>query len=108
MTIKLGVLIGALVVTTSDLNAQQGLTLTVGRLIYSNRFVQQNVSVKNDTSKLVRDVKVECGFFSKGELIATDSAYVENIAPGATGFKTLTEPSDVAPDRAECRIVSVR
>jgi hypothetical protein len=57
---------------------------------------------------LVRDVKVECGFFSNGELIATDSTYVENIAPGATGFITVMQSSDVHPDRAECRIVSVR
>jgi hypothetical protein len=57
---------------------------------------------------LVRDVKVECSFFNKGELIATGFAYVVNIFPDTTGFKTIIEPSDISPDRAACRIVSVQ
>jgi hypothetical protein len=110
MTIKLGALIGLIVLVPVGINAQEGLTLTVDLLEYtSEHFIHQNISVKNDTSRLVRDVKVECGFFNKDELIATGFAYVQNIFPGAREFKTvLIESSDISPDRAACRIVSVR
>ena len=64
--------------------------------------------MKNDTSRLVRDVKVECSFFNKGELIATGFAYVVNIFPDTTGFKTIIESSNISPDRAACRIVLVQ
>ena len=86
MIITTGTLIWLLIFIT---NPQQGLTLTVGRLVYSSGLSQQNISVKNDTQNTIHLVKVECGFFNKGELIATDIGYVENIAPNATGFTTI-------------------
>ena len=109
MTIKLDAFIGLIVLVPVGINAQEGLTLTVDLLEYTiEHFIHQNISVKNDTSRLVRDVKVECDFFNKGELIATGFAYVTNIFPGTIGFRTVTQSSDVHPDRAECRIVSVQ
>jgi hypothetical protein len=109
VTIKLGAFIGLIVlVLPVRINAQEGLTLTVDQLEYtSHHFIHQDISVKNDTSRLVRDVKVECSFFNKGELIATGFAYVVNIFPDTIGFKTIIEPSDISPDRAACRIVLV-
>jgi hypothetical protein len=103
-------LFGLFVLVPVGINAQEGLSLTVDRLEYTSlHFIHQNISVKNDTSRLVRDVKVECDFFNKGELIATGFAYVENIFPGTTGFKEMViESSDISPDRAACRIVSVQ
>jgi hypothetical protein len=108
MILKIGIIMGFVFLTIHSVSAQQGLTLTLGRLIYDARYIQQAVSVKNDTSNLVGTAKIECGFFSKGELIATGSTYVENIAPNAMAFKTVLNPSDISPDHAECRIVSVR
>jgi hypothetical protein len=108
MVPKIGTLIGLVILTTICVSAQQGLTLTVGRLTYSGTYIHQNISVKNETSNVVRDVKVECGFFKNGELIAASSAYVENIITNTSGFVTVLERTDVSPDRAECRIVSVR
>ena len=109
VTIKLGAFIGLIVlVLPVRINAQEGLTLTVDQLEYTSlHFIHQDISVKNDTSRLVRDVKVECSFFNKGELIATGFAYVVNIFPDTIGFKTIIEPSDISPDRAACRIVLV-
>jgi hypothetical protein len=71
-------LFGLFVLVPVGINAQEGLTLTVDRLEYTSlHFIHQNISVKNDTSRLVRDVRVECDFFNKGELIATGFAYVK-------------------------------
>ena len=100
MTIKLGALLGLIVLVPVGINAQEGMTLTVGGLEYTNHdYIHQNISVKNDTSRLVRDVKVECSFFNNGELIATGFAYVENIFPGTTEFRTIIESSDISPLR---------
>jgi len=100
MTIKLGALLGLIVLVPVGINAQEGMTLTVGGLEYTNHdYIHQNISVKNDTSRLVRDVKVECGFFNKSERIATGFVYVENIFPGTTEFRTIIESSDISPLR---------
>jgi hypothetical protein len=64
-------LIGLSIVATGFASAEQGLTLTLGRLGYSGHYISQIVSVKNETSNLVRSVEVECGFFNKDELIAS-------------------------------------
>jgi hypothetical protein len=109
MTIKLDAFIGLIVLVPVGINAQEGLTLTMGGVEYTSlHYIHQNISVKNDTSRLVRDVKVECGFFNKDELIARGFAYVANIFPGTTESSTVIESSDISPDRAACRIVSVQ
>jgi len=85
-----------------------GVILTVGRLVYSSEYLKQNVAVKNSTQSIISYAKVECGFFYKNELIATDNAYVKNIAPQTTGFSTILTHSDSAADRVECRISDIR
>jgi len=106
---KIGTLmVGFVFLTIHPVSAQEGLILTPGRMSYSDGAIRLNISVKNGTSNLVGTTRVECGFFSKGELIATGHTYVENIAPNATGYKTVIEFCDTSPDRAECRIVSVK
>jgi hypothetical protein len=96
------------VAATTAASVQQALTVTLGRLVSSSGFVKQNISVKNGTVNMVREVKVECGFFNRDQLIATDDTYVENIAPGTTGYKTLMVMSDINADRTDCRIVEGR
>ena len=102
------IVMSAVLLETTAINGQQGLTLVIGRRVYSSSFLEQNISVKNDTTNTVREVKVECGFFNQGQLIATDTAYLENIAPGTAAHKTVMARSDINADRAECRIVSAR
>jgi len=106
---RIGTLIGFVIVilTTNTVSAQEGLTLTLGRLVYASdpHTIQQNVSVKNDTSNVVPIAQVECGFFKKGELIATNTGHADNIAPNTTAFVTVLASSDISADRAECRIV---
>ena len=77
------------VLFASQAVAQTGLTLVTGKLSYSGHFIRQVVSVKNESANPVRSIKVECGFFSQGKLIATGFTFVENVAPGSTGFKDV-------------------
>ena len=85
--------------------AQNGLTLTVGRLSFTGQYLKQVVSVKNDTTNVIRVVKIECGFFHEGQLIAADSGYLEHLAPSSSGFMEILAQSSVSADRAQCRIV---
>jgi hypothetical protein len=106
MCVRLGALtaVVVMVVAAASVTAQQGLTLSVGQLVKTPEYLHQNITVRNDTQSIAR-VRVECGFFNKGELIATDSSNIENIAPNAAGFQTIVVRSDTNADRVECRIV---
>jgi hypothetical protein len=88
--------------------AQNGLTLIMWRLTHSGSYIQQVVSVKNDTVNLVRIARIECGFFRGDQLIATGTTHVQNLAPASTGLSEALARSDVAADRAQCRVASVR
>jgi len=88
--------------------AQNGLTLIMWRLTYSGSYIQQVVSVKNDTVNLVRIARIECGFFRGDQLIATGTTHVQNLAPASTELSEALARSDVAADRAQCRVASVR
>ena len=101
---KTSIITVAILVSISAANSQQGLTLTVGRLVYASKFLQQNIAVQNKDQNFARSVRVECGFFGNNELVATDSIWVKNIAPNTTGFATVVAHSDTAADRVECRI----
>ena len=106
MDIRSGILVGLLIFITYPSSAQQGLTLKVGQLNYLEfvQGIEQNFSVKNETPSVVGSVIVACGFFSNGQLIATERTLVENIAGNATGFGKVFAFSSVSPDRTECRI----
>ena len=101
----LAALFGILTLSITPADAQQGLTLVVGRLVTASGILQQNISVKNATSSLVQEVMVECGFFNQAQLIAISSVHLENIAPGAVGYKPVVAKVDTTADHTECRIV---
>ena len=86
----------------------EGMILTVGRRVYSSGsgYIRQSLSVKNSAQE-TSDVTIECGFFNKEELIATQDAYVLRIAAGSTGYNTIMVSSDIAADRVECRIADI-
>ena len=106
MNIRAGTLIGLLIFITDPSSAQQGLTLTVRQLDYlkSVQGIEQHFSVKNETKDVIGSVIVTCGFFSNGQLIATERTLVENIAGNATGFGKVFAFSNISPERTECRI----
>jgi hypothetical protein len=66
------------------------------------------VSVKNDRAEVALPVQIECGFFKRGQLIATDFGYLHNIAPGTSGYKTVLAHSDISPDHAQRRIAKAQ
>jgi hypothetical protein len=106
LSVPFGTLIALMAVAmAATATAQQGFTLTVGRLVQSSDSLRQTIAVRNDTQNIVRGVQVECGFFNKNQLIAESSAYVINIAPNTTGFGTVLVLSDTNADHVECRIV---
>jgi hypothetical protein len=87
---------------------QEGLTLAIGKLSFGGSYITQVASVKNDSSTAFKNVKVECGFFRQGQLIATGFSFVENLGPRSTGFTDVLARSDASSERSECRIASTR
>jgi len=107
MIFRIAISIGLLFFITSPLSAQEGVTLTIGRLTYSSGFIEQYVSVKNETQRTIVYIRVECGFFNKGALIASDITALRKIAPNTTGFGELLKPSDTRAENTQCRIAEV-
>lgn len=69
---------------------------------------QQVLAITNNGADPVTMVYVECGFFHGGELFASGSNIVENIAAGTTGYATVSANADGRAERADCRITSMR
>jgi len=90
----------------SQAAAENGLTLVMGQLSFDGSYIKQVVSVKNERDNTVRSAEVECGFFRQGQLIATSSSFIDNVAPGHTGFANILASSNVGSDRAQCRVVT--
>ena len=90
--------------------APDAVTLKVGRVnsypfFGGKTFTSKApVAVTNGTTEILT-VKVECGFFDREDLIATDDALIDDIAPGQTGRDTVVTLSAPRANRAECRIV---
>jgi hypothetical protein len=98
----------ALVLCVSGALAQTGLTLAIGQLSSSGSFAKRVVSVKNETGRAFQSIKIECGFFSQGRLMAADFGLIQNLSPGATGFTTVLAATTSNPDTSQCRISDAR
>jgi hypothetical protein len=97
-----------LVLSGSQAAGQKGLTLTIGRLSFSESQIHQVVSVKNESGNTVSSIKIECGFFWENQLVAAGHAYIENVVSGSAGFADVTARSDTGSDRSQCRISEIR
>jgi hypothetical protein len=95
-------------IVTAALAQSGGLALETGRLSYSGHYLTQVVMVKNAGVTAYGRIKIECGFFRGTDLVAADDGYIEKLAVGSTGSDNVLTMSDVAADRAQCRIVENR
>ena len=110
MTVRiLGVVALSTFMASVPAQAQEGMTLTLGRLLHQPPSrLQQAFSVTNGTGKIAKLVQVECGFFNEGQLIAAGSSVVQNVSPNTTGYTQIAVTSDSNSDRVDCRIASVQ
>jgi hypothetical protein len=76
------------IITCGSLFAQESASIELGRLSFSGHYSKQVVSVKNGTANGIQDVKIECGTASQ--------SYLENIAPGSTGFTEVLASTGMA------------
>jgi hypothetical protein len=86
-------------------SAAPGATLTMVHFDYYYQIATQDVSVRNNTAKAVGPVRVECSFFSQGQIIETRGAYISDIQSNGERYVSVTVISDVRPDNVKCRIV---
>jgi hypothetical protein len=88
----------------------KGVTVTQNRMgpSPSGTFTYLTVTVQNDTDELLSTAEVECGFFNGGDLVSTDSTYIQNIAAKSKVFGTVSTSAKLRPDSAQCRVSNVR
>jgi len=60
--------------------------LSKGRLTVTDFIATQVVAVKNNTTKRISTIYVECGFFRANTLLAAARYYAENVEAGQTAY----------------------
>ena len=83
------------------------LELSKGRLTVTDYIATQVVAVKNNTTKRISIIYVECGFFRANILLAAARYYAENVEAGQTAYIEVTSQDAAEADRSECRVSSV-
>ena len=81
--------------------------LSKGRLTVTDFIATQVVAVKNNTTKRISTIYVECGFFHANTLLAAARYYAENVEAGQTAYIEVTSQDAAEADRSECRVSSV-
>jgi hypothetical protein len=98
-------IVACAILGAGNADADPSVTLTMGRLVYSSQIATQYLLVRNNTAKAIGQVRVECGFFSQGQLIAASGTNISNIPSNEEGYDSITVVSDVRPENVKCRIV---
>jgi hypothetical protein len=79
------------------------LTLTSGKLSKDAfGFVNQKLSVKNNTAADIEVVYFECGFERDHQLLATGIGNLQNLKRGETGEITVAARLINTPDHSDC------
>ena len=99
---KLFATLAILVVSTAMALATDKVELIKGEF----RDGEQMVAVKNNTTSMMKRVRVECGFFRDNMLVGAHGTSITNLLPGQTGYSyTVTGARGVTS--VDCRIDSV-
>ena len=90
-------------------HAGENVTLTLGRLgpSISGAFIEQQITVTNNTNQIVQTVEIECGFFHGAQLVDTTRMTARNIPPSTQAYVSVIADRKNQPDSAKCRIYRV-
>jgi hypothetical protein len=81
------------------------VAVSMGKLSYGDGgYINQPVSVQNGTGRSLQFVKVECGFYSCGNLVASGYTEVRDLAPRSIGFNEISANSRTRPNDLQCRV----
>ena len=70
--------------------------------------LRQTVQVTNNSKSMAKQIKIDCGFFADGRLIASDYGIILNLSPDTTGYTDVVkQESDEPANKAECRIAYI-
>jgi hypothetical protein len=88
--------------------AQQKAELLVGWLGYSGGLISQVSGIRNNGRLPIKTAKIGCSFFRYSKQLRVGSVDIGGIDPNAVGYKTILIASSNSPNRAACRVVSVK
>jgi hypothetical protein len=79
------------------------IDIAYGQLRIELPYSTQVIAVKNNSPSLIKRLRVECGFFKNGQLMAAHDNFTDNLASGQTGYVEIFVM--VSPvDSTKCRI----
>lgn len=85
------------------------IDLTYGQLkIYSALDGAGQVIALKNNGPAFRSAEIECGFFQGDRLLATASAFAENVEAGQTAYVEAIASQASKADQVNCRTVGVR
>jgi hypothetical protein len=102
------IVVELLAVAGSAAAAQQRAELMVGWLGYRDGTISQALGIRNHGLLPIRSARIRCRFFRNAKRLRLGSVDIKNIDRNAVGYQTMLVESPSSPDRAVCRIVSVR
>jgi hypothetical protein len=91
-------------------HAGEDVTMTMGRLGYSpsGSYLQQNITITNNTAEKIQYVSVNCGFFRAGQLVDTGTGLVSNVQAKTDAYTYASVSAKTQPDSVKCRIDDIR
>jgi hypothetical protein len=75
-----------------------------GRLTHDGSYSSQTIAATNNTGTVVQTLKIECGFFSKGALLAAGMGFAQNVQPRQTAYVQVIANHADGADNADCRV----
>jgi hypothetical protein len=77
--------------------------IAYGQLRIEPPYSTQVIAAKNNSASLIKRLRIECGFFKNGQLMAAHDNFTDNIAAGQTAYVEIVVM--VSPiDSANCRV----
>jgi hypothetical protein len=77
--------------------------ITYGQLRIDALHSTQVIAAKNNSTSLIKRLKIECGFFKSGQLMAAHDNCTDNVAVGQTAYLEIFVM--VSPiDSTNCRV----
>jgi hypothetical protein len=78
--------------------------LAKGRLTHTGSYSSQTVAATNNTGTIVQAIKIECGFFRQGALLAAGMGIAQNVQPRQTAYVEVIANHAEGADNADCRV----
>jgi hypothetical protein len=99
----------AIVLALWVVQSQAGsLDLVTGQLTHAGDYSTRVMSATNNTGQQLAYIKLECGFFRDGKLLAVGMGFAQNVEKGQTAYVEVLANHAPGADRTDCRLADIK